>query len=140
MAFSLLQCLAWPLPPHRCPRSWRCWPCWLQLGSQPRETLAPGCSDWLAIMHWLSEQRHSEVRTAWRSYSTFLPLTLTLTPAPACSCGVATDPAGCAELTEVTVFYAVWFALFATLNIAVIRRSARMRRLLNPVSSGVVNL
>lgn len=61
-------------------------------------------------------------------------------PVPACSCGAASDPTGCAELTEITVFYAIWFSVFTAVNIAVVRRSARMRRLLNPVSSGVVNI
>ncbi|KAL4457413.1 hypothetical protein ABPG75_012278 [Micractinium tetrahymenae] len=56
------------------------------------------------------------------------------------TCGTAADPTGCAELTEVTVFYTVWFSVFTAVNIAVIRRSGRMRQLLNPVSSGVVNI
>ncbi|KAL4441023.1 hypothetical protein ABPG77_010454 [Micractinium sp. CCAP 211/92] len=56
------------------------------------------------------------------------------------TCGAASDPTGCAELTEITVFYAIWFSVFTAVNIAVVRRSARMRRLLNPVSSGVVNI
>lgn len=56
------------------------------------------------------------------------------------TCGTADDPTGCAELTEVTTFYGVWFSFFAALTIAVIKRMAKTRQLLNPVTSGIVTI
>lgn len=44
----------------------------------------------------------------------------------------------CAELTEVTLLYALWYCLFTSLCIAVYRSTRRMRLLLNPVTSGLV--
>ncbi|PSC69010.1 UTP-glucose-1-phosphate uridylyltransferase [Micractinium conductrix] len=46
----------------------------------------------------------------------------------------------CAEMTEATLFYGLWLAAFTALTVAVLRRASRMRRLLNPVTNGVVNI
>lgn len=61
--------------------------------------------------------------------------------APLCRCrGAGDEREACAELTEVTFYFALWYTGFCILSTAVGRRTRRMRLLLNPVSSGVVQL
>ena len=67
--------------------------------------------------------------------------TTTRAPAPSCRrCGSSDHPKHCAELTEVTLLFGLWYSAYAGVSAAVVRRSGRMRRLLNPVSSGFVNI
>lgn len=55
-------------------------------------------------------------------------------------CRDVEDRAACAELTEVTFWFALWYTGFCLLSTAVGRRTRRIRLLLNPVSSGLVSL
>lgn len=55
-------------------------------------------------------------------------------------CRSTDDREACAELTQVTFWFALWYTSFCILSTAVCRRTKRMRLLLNPVSSGVVQL
>ena len=62
-------------------------------------------------------------------------------PSPSCRrCASSDHPKHCAGLTEVTMFYGLWYSAYAGVSAAVVRRSGRMRRLLNPFSSGFVNI
>jgi hypothetical protein len=56
------------------------------------------------------------------------------------TCRGTEDREACAELTEATFWFALWYTSFCILSTAVSRRTRRMRLLLNPVSSGVVQL
>jgi hypothetical protein len=67
-----------------------------------------------------------------------VPTFLSLLPRRGSKEADAPQKASCAELTEATLFYALWFGAFTSLCAAVARRTGHMRRLLNPVSSGVV--
>lgn len=69
-----------------------------------------------------------------------IDVTTFLAPPCCCRCGHADDPQGCAEITEVTLFYAIWFTAYSGLTLAVVKRFARMRSLLNPITSGVVTI
>ena len=44
----------------------------------------------------------------------------------------------CGQLAELYFFYTIWFGVYAGLSAAVARRAAGVRRLLNPVTSGMV--
>ena len=55
-------------------------------------------------------------------------------------CGSSDHPKHCAELTEVTLLFGLWYSAYAGASAAVVRRFDRIRRLLNPISSGVVSI
>jgi hypothetical protein len=59
---------------------------------------------------------------------------------PARRCPSAHDKDVCARLSGITTLSALWYAFFTGLNAEAAHRAARMRRLLNPVSSGVVTV
>lgn len=75
-----------------------------------------------------------------------LPIPISICATPALNptllrrCRDTEDRQACAELTEVTFWFALWYTSFTILSTAVGRRTRRMRLLLNPVSSGVVQL
>jgi hypothetical protein len=57
-----------------------------------------------------------------------------------CSCSEIDEQVACTQLAAATSLYAIWYTAFTVSCAMAARRAGRMRRLLNPVSTGAVVL